>query len=246
GFIYGERDVWRPGADIHLTFILQDREARIPDGHPVRLDFFDPRGNKIASQTNVQPANDFYTLTLKTTEDSSTGSWRAVVHVVNRFFDKIIKVETITPNRLKVELTPASTPLRADELPMSIAMFGQWLHGATASGLKADSEVKLLSRKTQFNGFQQFVFDDPARTFEGSSQKVFDGKLDREGKANFPLDITVESPPPGMLTALFNTRIFEESGNFSTALRAFEFHPFNHWVGLQVPKGDGYSDAISR
>src|SRR5690606_14818614 len=35
-------------------------------------------------------------------------------------------------------------------------------------------------------------------------------------------------------------------GNFSTALRAFEFHPFNHWVGLQVPKGDGYSDAISR
>lgn len=246
GFIYGERDVWRPGDDIHLTFILQDREARIPDGHPVRLDFFDPRGNKITSQTSVQPVNDFYTFTLKTNEDSPTGNWRAVVHVGNRFFDKIIKVETITPNRLKVELTPASTPLRADELPMSVAMFGQWLHGATASGLKADSEVKLLSRKTQFNGFQQFVFDDPARTFEGSSQKVFEGKLDREGKASFPLDITVESPPPGMLTALFNTRIFEDSGNFSTALRAFEFHPFNHWVGLQVPKGDGYSDAISR
>lgn len=246
GFIYGERDVWRPGDDIHLTFILQDRAARIPAGHPVRLDFFDPRGNKFASQTSVQPVNDFYAFTLKTDENSPTGNWRAVVHVGNRFFDKIIKVETVTPNRLKVELTPASTPLRADELPVSVELFGQWLHGASAGGLKADSEVKLFSRKTQFAGFQQFVFDDPARSFEGSGQKLFEGKLNREGKANFPLNVAVENPPPGMLTALFNTRVFEESGNFSTALRAFEFHPFNYWVGLQVPKGDGYSDAISR
>lgn len=246
GFIYGERDVWRPGDDIHLTFILQDREQRIPAGHPVRLDFFDPRGVKHSSQTNVQPVNDFYSFTLSTDESSPTGNWRAVVHVGNRYFDQIIKVETVTPNRLKVELTPAQIPLRADNLPMSVAVFGQWLHGASASGLKADSEVKLFSRKTQFDGYQQFIFDDPVRNFETSAQKVFEGKLDREGKASFTLDLTVESPPPGMLTALFNTRIFEESGNFSTALRTFDFQPFDHWVGLQVPKGDGYSDAISR
>src|SRR5690606_41362574 len=31
GFIYGERDVWRPGDDIFLTFILQDKDQLIPD-----------------------------------------------------------------------------------------------------------------------------------------------------------------------------------------------------------------------
>jgi uncharacterized protein YfaS (alpha-2-macroglobulin family) len=29
GLIYGERGVWRPGDDIHLTFVLQDKEQTI-------------------------------------------------------------------------------------------------------------------------------------------------------------------------------------------------------------------------
>jgi Large extracellular alpha-helical protein len=46
GFFYGERDVWRPGDAIHLTFILEDQDNMIPEGHPLTLDWFDPRGNK--------------------------------------------------------------------------------------------------------------------------------------------------------------------------------------------------------
>lgn len=246
GFIYGERDVWRPGDDIFLTFILQDKEKLLPDDHPVKLDLFDPRGNKVTSQTNVQPVNNFYTFQLRTEETAPTGNWRAVVHVGNRYFDKILKVETITPNRLKVDLTLSETPLRLSTMPAQVELFGQWLHGAVANQLKADSEVKLSSKVTRFDGFDQFSFDDPARSFEGSSQKVFDGKLNAQGRAQFPLNVPVESPPPGMLSATFVTRVFEESGNFSTTLRRFDLLPYDNWVGVMVPKGDGYQDAISR
>ena len=246
GFIYGERDVWRPGDDIFLTFILQDKEKLLPDDHPVKLDLFDPRGNKVTSQTNVQPVNNFYTFQLRTEETAPTGNWRAVVHVGNRYFDKILKVETITPNRLKVDLTLSETPLRLSTMPTQVELFGQWLHGAVANQLKADSEVKLSSKVTRFDGFDQFSFDDPARSFEGSSQKVFDGKLNAQGRAQFPLNVPVESPPPGMLSATFVTRVFEESGNFSTTLRRFDLLPYDNWVGVMVPKGDGYQDAISR
>ena len=246
GFIYGERDVWRPGDDIFLTFILQDKEKLLPDDHPVKLDLFDPRGNKVTSQTNVQPVNNFYIFQLRTEETAPTGNWRAVVHVGNRYFDKILKVETITPNRLKVDLTLSETPLRLSTMPTQVELFGQWLHGAVANQLKADSEVKLSSKVTRFDGFDQFSFDDPARSFEGSSQKVFDGKLNAQGRAQFSLNVPVESPPPGMLSATFVTRVFEESGNFSTTLRRFDLLPYDNWVGVMVPKGDGYQDAISR
>lgn len=246
GFIYGERDVWRPGDDIFLTFILQDKDNLLPGDHPVTLDLFDPRGNKVISQTNVQPVNNFYTFNLRTEETAPTGNWRAVVHVGNRYFDQILKIETIVPNRLKVDLTLDQTPLRLADMPADVDLFGQWLHGAIANNLKADSEVKLNSKKTHFSGFEQFVFDDPARSFAGSSQQVFDGKLNSEGRAKFPLDVQVESPPPGMLSATFVTRVFEESGNFSTTLRRYDLLPYENWVGVQVPKGDGYQDAISR
>ncbi|HWV16495.1 MAG TPA: MG2 domain-containing protein [Cellvibrio sp.] len=246
GFIYGERDVWRPGDDIHLTFILQDKDERLPSGYPVTLDFFDPQGKKVFSQTNVTPVNDFYTFSLKTEEAAPTGNWRAVVHVGNRFFDKVIKVEMVTPNRLKIDLTFDEPNLSLANMPQTVHLFSQWLHGATANKLKADSEVKLFSKKTTFEGFNQFVFDDPARSFETSSQKAFEGNLDDEGKAEFELNIEANNPPPGMLLAMFNTRVFEESGNFSTALRSYDVSPYDYWVGVLMPKGDGYYNSISR
>lgn len=245
GFIYGERDVWRPGDDIHLTFILQDREQRVPDNHPVTLDLFDPRGTKVASRTSVQATGDFHTFTLATAEDAPTGNWRAVVHVGSRYFDKILKVETITPNRLKVEITPQTTPLQTDQA-VSIDLEAQWLHGASAAGLKADAELKLFTRPTKFAGFDQFVFDDPARIFMGTTEKVFEGILNNQGEAQFAVQPTLENPPPGALTALFNVRVFEESGNFSTIMRAFELQPYDHWAGVYIAAGEGYLNAIDR
>jgi alpha-2-macroglobulin len=256
GFIYGERDVWRPGDDIFLTFILQDKNERLPASYPVSLDFFDPQGKKIFSQTNVAPVKDFYPFTLKTDENAPTGNWRAVVHVGSRFFDKTIKVEMVTPNRLKIDLTldkqantdnPSDKPLLSlMDMPQTMHLFGQWLHGATATHLKADAEVKLFTKKTLFEGFNQFVFDDPSRTFNANPQKIFEGNLDEDGNAEIELNLEANDPPPGMLSAMFNTRVFEESGNFSTALRSFDVSPFDHWVGLLMPKGDGYYNSISR
>lgn len=246
GFLYGERDVWRPGDDIFLTFVLEDKTQQLPANHPVTLDLFDPSGKKVLSQTNVQPVNDFYTFNLKTDETAPTGNYRAVVHVGNRYFDQILKIEMVVPNRIKVDLTPAETPLRVGNMPTQVQLFAQWLQGATAKNLKADSELKLSTRKSTFAGFEQFVFDDPVRSFSGSTQKVFDGNLDEKGNASFPVNVSLSSPPPGKLTASFTTRVFEESGNFSTILRPYELLPFDNWVGINIPKGSGYMDAIGR
>jgi len=246
GFIYGERDVWRPGDDIYLTFIMQDKDERLPAGYPVTLDFFDPQGKKVFSQTNTTPVKDFYPFTLKTEEKAPTGNYRAVVHVGNRFFDKIIKVEMVTPNRLKIDLNFDNPILSLKSMPQNVHLFSQWLHGATAKNLKADSEVKLFTKKTTFSGFDAYVFDDPSRTFENSTQKVFEGTLNAEGKADFSINVENNNPPPGMLTAMFNTRVFEESGNFSTALRMYDVSPYDNWVGVLMPKGDGYYNSLSR
>jgi uncharacterized protein YfaS (alpha-2-macroglobulin family) len=246
GFLYGERDVWRPGDDIFLTFVLEDKTQQLPANHPVTLDLFDPSGKKVLSQTNVQPVNNFYTFNLKTDETAPTGNYRAVVHVGNRYFDQILKIEMVVPNRIKVDLTLAETPLRIGNMPTQVQLFAQWLQGATAKNLKADSELKLSTRKSTFAGFDQFMFDDPVRSFSGSAQKVFDGNLDEKGNASFPVNVSLSSPPPGKLTASFTTRVFEESGNFSTILRPYELQPFDHWVGINIPKGSGYMDAIGR
>ncbi|MFN3713474.1 MAG: alpha-2-macroglobulin family protein [Alcanivoracaceae bacterium] len=243
GFLYGERDVWRPGDDIHLTFILEQQDNS-NQSHPVTLELYDPRGTRVASQTRVDPLNDFYTFTLRTAENAPTGNWRALVRAGGATFDKTLKIETIVPNRLKVNLSVDQEPLTLARMPVRTELFGQWLHGATASNLKADTEVRLVGKPTRFSGWTDYRFDDPVRSFSSSPQKVFDGRLDAEGRAAFPVALAVSSPPPGMLSATFITRIFEQSGNFSTAIRTLDVMPFSEWVGIHIPAGSGYYDAV--
>lgn len=246
GFIFGERDVWRPGDDIFLTFVLQDKNKSLPEGHPVSIDFFDPRGTKVTTQTNSQSVGNLYTFTLKTEESSPTGAWRAVVRVGGEYFAQSIKIETIVPNRLKVDVRPAQRPLLVSSPAIRTELFAQWLNGASAKGLKADSEIKLSPMKTTFEGWSQYHFDDPASSFRKSKHKLFDGHLDDNGRVAFNVNLQHIVQAPGKLRATFVTRVFEQSGNFSTSIRHEEVLPYENWVGLNIPKGDGYRGAISR
>jgi uncharacterized protein YfaS (alpha-2-macroglobulin family) len=239
GHLYGERGVWRPGDDIHLTFVLQDKDNAIPANHPVTLELFNPRGQLMQTLTNTTPVGDFYTFELKTSEEDITGNWTAKARLGGMTFTKTLKIETVVPNRLKVELDlKDDQALYKSAMPLDTRLFAQWLHGATASDLKADVKVRLTPRATRFGRFQDYVFDDPAREFAGESQTLFEGKLDREGYASFEKDLLFDSKPPGMLTANFTSRVFEEGGAFSTSTQAVPFHPYEYYLGIKLPKGD--------
>ncbi|WP_237738811.1 alpha-2-macroglobulin family protein [Alcanivorax hongdengensis] len=243
GFFYGERDVWRPGDDIHLTFILQDKQHRIPDDHPLTLDWFDPRGNKVKSYTLDKPVGNFYAFTLHTDEQAPTGNWRAVARLGQRYFDTPVRVEAIKPNRLKIELgLPEWLHANQGE---PVTLFSQWLNGATASRLKADVKVRVSGRATTFDGYQAYHFDDPTRALKSEPFTAFDGQLDASGNASFPLQVPVEQAP-GMVRAVLTTRVFENSGDYSTQVRSVPVYPYHHWVGMKVPRGSGWGDSLSR
>jgi len=243
GFFYGERDVWRPGDDIHLSFILDDPDNRIPDDHPVTLDWFDPRGNKVAQYSNSEPVGQFYTFTLNTAEDAPTGNWRAVARVGERYFDTPLRVEAIKPNRLKIELQPPD-PLRAGAAN-PVTLHSQWLNGARAGGLKADVKATLSRAPATFDGYDGFVFEDPTRGLGAEPFTAFEGDLNSQGEARFSLDLPTLTPP-GMAAATLTTRVFENSGDYSTQIRRFAVRPYQHWVGMRVPEGGGWGGALGR
>lgn len=243
GFFYGERDVWRPGDDIHLTFVLDDPQQRMPADHPVTVDWFDPRGNKVASYTNDEPVNGFYTFTLKTGESAPTGNWRAVARLGERDFDTRLRVEAIKPNRLRIELTAPEQVFAGQSTPL--ALHGQWLNGARASALKADVKVRLLNGADPFPGYAGYTFKDPSRTLQAEPFTAFEGRLDDAGDATVNLAVPAVTPP-GMAAALVTTRIFENGGDYSTQVQRLPVAPYRHWVGLRVPEGDGWGGALGR
>ena len=103
GFIYGERGVWRPGDSLHLTFMLNDNANKLPAGHPVKLEVTDANGRLAYKKIKQEGVNNFYRFSVPTTAQDKTGNWNAKVSVGGATFYKLLKVETIKPNRLKLK-----------------------------------------------------------------------------------------------------------------------------------------------
>ena len=238
GFIYGERGVWRPGDTLHISFILEDREKRIPDKHPVALEIYNPRGQFYTKMISTQGMNGFYTFDVPTQATDPTGLWNAYIKVGGTTFHKGLRIETIKPNRLKINLALPKT-LQATDKDVYAPLTSTWLTGATASKLKAKIEMSLSKVNTQFKNYGQYIFNNPATNFTTIKTDVFDGTLDAEGKASVTLKVPTATEAPGMLNATFTTRVFEPGGDASIYTQTIPFSPFTSYIGINLnqPKG---------
>lgn len=238
GFIYGERGVWRPGDTLHISFILEDREKRIPDKHPVALEIYNPRGQFYTKMISTQGMNGFYTFDVPTQATDPTGLWNAYIKVGGTTFHKGLRIETIKPNRLKINLALPKV-LQATDKDFYAPLTSTWLTGATASKLKAKVEMSLSKVNTQFKNYGQYIFNNPATDFTTIKTDIFDGTLDAEGKANVMLKVPTATEAPGMLNATFTSRVFEPGGDASIYTQTIPFSPFTSYVGINLnqPKG---------
>lgn len=238
GFIYGERGVWRPGDTLHISFILEDREKRIPDKHPVALEIYNPKGQFYTKMISTQGMNGFYTFDVPTQAGDPTGLWNAYIKVGGTTFHKGLRIETIKPNRLKINLTLPKI-LQSTDKNVTVPLTSAWLTGATASKLKAKVEMSLSKVNTQFKNYGQYIFNDPATDFTTIKTDVFDGILNAEGKAGVTLKVPAATDAPGMLNATFTTRVFEPGGDASIYTQSIPFSPFVSYVGINLnqPKG---------
>jgi uncharacterized protein YfaS (alpha-2-macroglobulin family) len=242
GFIYGERGVWRPGDSLFVAFMLEDKNKVIPPTHPVVMELYTPENQLYSRKVKTTSVNGLYDFRTKTEPEAPTGNWLAKIKVGGSTFTKTIKIEAIKPNRLKIKLDFGTEILRSETTNGELSV--KWLHGAIAKGLKADIEMTLAKGTTQFKGYDKFCFDDQSKEFESEEQKVFEGKLNMEGKATIYPKIKVAENAPGMLKAQFKTRAFEKGGDFSIDRYVMKYSPYKGYVGVKIPEGKGWNNAL--
>ena len=245
GFIYGERGVWRPGDDIFLTFILEDKAGKLPEQHPVNFELRDPKGKLVEQQVKTNGNGGFYTFPVHTDSDAPTGNYRAKISVGGAHFFKTVKVETITPNRLKIQLDLGPQSFSPSAKVDRFQLQANWLHGAVASNLNAKVSATLRANPGSFSGYEEYVFWDPIRRYEGEETVIFEGKLNSSGQASIPTNFSMDRVAPGRLKAHIRTQVFEPGGNVSTDNYSMDFHPYTTYVGIKAPKIQSWSDILA-
>lgn len=238
GFIYGERGVWRPSDTIHLSFILRDNKHILPKGYPVVMELYDPDNRLTYRKINEQPVGTIFRYDFVTDHEAPTGNWNAKVRVGASSFEKRIRVETVKPNRLKINLKPLKSKLEYRDVFFEGLLNASWLTGAKAANLKVEYEMLLKPVKTRFKGFANYIFDNSSRSFSSERKLAFEGNLDGDGNASVKVDLGKNENAPGILNLILFGKVYEEGGDFSMSKTQIPFYPYKSFVGLKMPDGD--------
>jgi len=232
-FFYGERGVWRPGDDIHLSFIVNDAFEKLKDNLPMKLILKNPKGQVVETKHIKLTTKGIHSTTLTTDSDAPTGNYSTHLSIGSHHFYKTLKVETVRPNRLKIKITPEEKEILGSQ-SQDITVSSKWLHGAIARNLKTNVKMLLSPMHTTFSGYHSYSFEDVARSFAKTERTILDGELDSLGEHTFALaPLNIQSK--GKLKASLVTKVFEKGGGFSIDQHNTLYHPYSTYVGMKLP-----------
>jgi alpha-2-macroglobulin len=242
GYIFGERGVWRPGDSLFINCIVEDKDGKLPADHPVQFELYTPNGQLYTQKIQANANEGYNVFKTSTQSNAPTGNWLAKVKVGGATFEKRIKIETVMPNRLKVDLDFGNNPMLGKNESNTGKLSARWLFGATAKNLKAKVDVSLYTKKTAFPKFEGYSFDDPTSSYTTQTKTVFDGQTDAEGNATIPIGIgtnfETDGNAPGMLSANLFVKVFEPGGSFSIDNVTIPYSPYTNYVGIKMPEGE--------
>ncbi len=249
-FIYGERDVWRPGDSIFLSLFIKDMKSDLPADHPVQFELINPQGQRVDNQIRKPEGKNLLVFTTKTTADAITGNYQAIFRIGGATFNKRVRIETVKPNRLKINLNFPGELLGGQNRSATGTLNVKWLNGMEAKNLKATVDYILKHSRTQFEKYGQYIFDDPISEFYSETVNTFNSTIDEKGNATIKFDPGNELKAPGMLTAVFTTKVQETGGDESITQTICKYAPFPVFVGINFPglKGKSrmlYTDATN-
>lgn len=231
-FIYTDRGVYRAGDSVHLSVVA--RSDKKPIKHPIYLNFYNPKGQKIIASKVLNSTNDIFYEKISLDKNAMNGIYRAEFEIVGEYFTKDILVQSVVPNRIKVELN-ADENMSLDDKEMTYKLSSKYLFGASASNLKYQTSVYFSPKNYQNSKYKDYIFKNPSLLIIRANTSN-DGVLDENGKA-----IEESEIPENILNSQgynFNAKIisevFENGGRSVKAVKNVNLNRYDYFVGLKA------------
>ena len=105
-FIYGERELYRPGETIHVAGIVRDYEWEMTGKMPVNIVLKYPDGKEFKTARKTLNEQGMFSAEFEVPSTAMTGSYVAEVYTGKDIYlgQKSIQVEEFMPDRIKVDL----------------------------------------------------------------------------------------------------------------------------------------------
>lgn len=239
-FLYGERDLYRPGETARGLAVLRDRSLEVPPPMPLVLRHRDPAGQERGRRRLTLGSAGLVEFEHEISEIARTGR-----HSLELLVGDVVvgswrfQVEEFVPDRIRVSVIPPGEAVPTSPgNPLRYAVESAYLFGSPAAGLAVETEVRLEAAEFEPPGHPGFSFANPDRKFSGRRLLVREGVLDASGRSEFETEMPQGLEVPSSLAAVVTARVQEQGGRGVAARLRLPVHPYPRYVGLRrIGKG---------
>lgn len=230
-FIYGDREMYRPGETIHTNTIVRKSDWTKAANMPIRITLLQPNGKEYRSIRKNLNAESAANADFELPAAAVTGNYTVEIYTGNDILigSKSLNVEEFMPDRIKVDI---ATDKKEGFVAQSVTLNGTAINlfGPPASNRKY--QVQLNLKRDQFapKGLENYLFE--LEKYTDFESKVKEGETDANGKFATTFDIPAEYADLGVLEAKFWATVFDESGRPVNRLAKMPIYTQDAFFGI--------------
>ena len=235
-FLYGDRKLYRPGGEVHISGIVRDDFSKTIKDIPVLVKIISPTG-KVYNDFNVKLNDEgSFDISFKMQSYSQTGQYRAEVYTGD---DNLIgsynfNVEDFVPDKIRVRLKEDKKEVKPGET-VNISVNAEYLFGAKAAGLRYESDFQLRHKTYNSKKYPKFNFGNSSFKNPNIPNSFVKGNLDQQGNANVNYKVPADLKSSGIVTCYAFISVFDLTGRTVNRMISFDIYPEQSFIGIQSP-----------
>ena len=218
-FIYGDRDIYRPGETVNVSAVIRDFKWDIPGQIPVILKITTPQGKNLKTIKKILNKHGSFETNFNLSSSAITGSYTLGLYTSNDVFlgSSAIRVEEFVPDRIRVDVNLDKSEYKPGD-NMKVELLATNFFGPPAANRNYEIE---MSVKRKY--FCPDVNKDYDYTITGAdtyfASQFKSNKTGDEGEATEIFAIPSGYKNMGILQSDFYVTVFDETGRPVNQLR---------------------------
>ncbi len=240
-FVYGPRNLYRPGETLVLDGLLRDYDGKMVDSLPVRAQIFQPDGRMV--HEFVWKGDDFghFFYTYGLSPNALTGQWKIVFSAGGANLGEYqFLVAEFLPERMALTLDNprGQTDILMKDQDLGIQVQGDYLYGAKAAGCRADALLHVAPVRELFHDqWPGFAFGS-YKDLLNQSFSMSSISLDSQGRGTLSMNCQWDQiQSPHRISA--NVSLYDTGGRPVTRNRFWQVWPAKTLAGVYCGAKDG-------
>jgi len=237
-FVYGQRNLYRPGDSAFMNLVARTPDWKTPDGIPLKIKVISPTGREFLSVRKTLDKFGAAEVNFYLPNGCNTGRYVLEAYT----FDDVLlnsltfSVEEFSPDRIKLNCKTDKKEYSSGE-PVAASLEAFYFYGPPASGRKVEMELQLTRSVFTSKEFRDYNFNIGGKLGVNLESSLREGVISEEGKFS-----AVFSTPAikgiGLLKASLFTSVFDDAGKAVNYQNTFNLFTQDVFFGIQ--KGNSW------